>query len=128
MVCGLISAESGVIHMEVRSKTATFRAFKAIDVVGILEVLRATYPLKKMALFLDNASIHKANIMKEASEKYQVPLVFNMAYCPQYNGIEQYWGHCKRHYRAAVGQLKVDDVNGWNNQDVVLGAIEKVSD
>ena len=74
--------------MEVRTKTKLFRAFKAIDVAGLIELLRATYPLKRMAIFLDNASIHRANVVKEASAKYQVPIVFNLPYCPHLNGIE----------------------------------------
>ena len=74
--------------MEVRSKIKQFRAFKAIDIVGIIELLRASYPLKKMAIFLDNASIHRAIIVREACEKYHIPLVFNLPYCPHLNGIE----------------------------------------
>ena len=103
IVCGLISQESGVVHMDVRMKTADFRAFRAIDVVGIIELLRATYPLKRMAIFLDNASIHKARIVRDASERYQIPLVFNLPYNPHLMGLEQYWGRCKHYYRAAVG-------------------------
>ena len=68
--------------MEIRSKTKTFKAFKAMDIAGIIELLRASYPLKQMALFLDNASIHRATCVREASTIYQIPLIFNLAYCP----------------------------------------------
>ena len=106
MVCGLISKESGVVHMETRMKTQTFRAFKAIDIVGIIELLRATWPLKRMAIFLDNASIHKARIVRDASELYRIPLVFNLAYCPHLNGVEQFWGRCKARSLACSGGCK----------------------
>ena len=81
-----------------------------------------------MAIFLDNASIHRAIIVREASDRYRIPIIFNISYSPHLNGVEQYWGRVKHHYRKAVGQLKVDDVSGWINQDVVVEAMEKVSD
>ena len=74
--------------MEVRTKTKLFKAFKAIDIAGLVELLRASYPLRRMAIFLDNASIHRANIVREACEKYHVTLLFNIPYCPHLNGIE----------------------------------------
>ena len=49
---------------------------------------------------LDNASIHKTKKVKEFAKREGIPLVYNVKYSPQYNGIEEFWGCIKRCYKA----------------------------
>ena len=43
------------------------------------------------ALFLDNLSVHKTKIAKHLFEKFNITEIFNVPYCPQFNGIESYF-------------------------------------
>ena len=47
---------------------------------------------KKLAIILDNASLHKSKIIKKFLEKNQgIKLFFLPPYSPEYNPIEQVW-------------------------------------
>ena len=48
--------------MEVVKKTNVFKAFKAADLLDMLECLRDTYRQDRLAIFLDNAGIHVAGV------------------------------------------------------------------
>jgi len=53
---------------------------------------------KKTVVILDNASIHKAKIVKEKQQEWQergLFLPFIPAYCPELNLIEILWKHIK---------------------------------
>ena len=43
------------------------------------------------ALFLDNLSVHKTKEAKLLFERLNVTEIFNVPYCPQFNGIESYF-------------------------------------
>jgi hypothetical protein len=43
------------------------------------------------ALFLDNLSVHKKKDAKHLFEKINITENFNVPYCPQFNGIENYF-------------------------------------
>jgi hypothetical protein len=40
------------------------------------------------ALFLDNLSVHKSRDAKLLFEELNITEIFNVPYCPQFNGIE----------------------------------------
>ena len=56
-------------------------------------------------ILTDNASIHKTKIVKERLAELGIPLVLNVAYCPDLNGIESFWAASKRIYRAIGTQV-----------------------
>ena len=56
----------------------------------------------KFAVFWDNASMHKSDETRLVASDLDVPLVFNLPYCPMYNGIENLWVHTKAAYKTAV--------------------------
>ncbi len=60
LVCGAISSESGVVHLLIKEATKTVRGLRGPDIVKVLEAIRVQLPKKKVAVFLDNASIHRA--------------------------------------------------------------------
>ena len=43
------------------------------------------------ALFLDNLSVHKTKEAKRLFEELNITEIFNVPYCPQFNGIESYF-------------------------------------
>ena len=52
-----------------------------------------------MAVFWDNASIHRSRVVQEYLENDDFACVFNVPYAPEYNGIELLWGLTKQMYR-----------------------------
>ena len=43
------------------------------------------------ALFLDNLAVQKTKEVKLLFEKLNITEIFNVPYCPQFNGIESYF-------------------------------------
>ena len=63
---------------------------------------------KKIALFLDNCSIHTAKKVKEYLEFKKIPYVYNLPYSPRFNGIERLWAQMKMRFRDKLATLKVN--------------------
>ena len=84
---------------------------------------------KKVAVFWDNASIHKAAVVREAAEKedIDIKLCFNMPYRPDTNGIEYVWRTIKQQYRSAVEGYKARN-QFWNNQALIENLIDQYPD
>lgn len=125
-VVGAICREYGnlAIRLEHRALTAqSFRAFLA-DLVTIAKVLE---PEKKLQVFMDNASIHRARLIIDFAEESGVQLVYNVVRQPAFNGIENFWAELKRRYRQKVVLLMA---NGqlFSNSSVVMSAYNEVSD
>jgi transposase len=51
------------------------------------------------ALFLDNLSVHKTKDAKLLFEALNITEIFNVPYCPQFNGIESYFSQIKATYK-----------------------------
>lgn len=58
-------------------------------------------------VIMKNYSIHHAKMVKELIYERNINAIWNVPYCPQYNGIELYWAQTKRHFRKHVTQIKV---------------------
>ncbi len=58
------------------------------------------------ALFLDNLSVHKTKEAKLLFEELNITEIFNVPYCPQFNGIESYFFQIKATYKKLfLGQV-----------------------
>ena len=88
------------------------RSFSAPDMIEVLKAIRAeSDPKAKIALFWDNAGIHRAGVVREAaaSEEINIELVFNQPYRPDLNGIELLWRKIKDLYKKKVDWLKANN-------------------
>jgi transposase len=65
---------------------------------------------EKIALSLDNCSIHKSKKVKEYLEDMKIPYVYNLAYSPRFNGIERLWAQMKLKFRDNLAKLKMKNV------------------
>ena len=54
------------------------------------------------ALFLDNLSVHKTKEAKLLFEELNITEIFNISYCPQFNGIESYFSQIKATYKKLL--------------------------
>jgi len=68
---------------------------------------------EKIALFLDNARIHRANVVQAEAKKnsIRIPLVFNQPYRCDLQGCERYWLACKTYYRKRLAYFKANGIN-----------------
>jgi transposase len=59
---------------------------------------------RKVVIFLDNATIHKTKHLYDTAMKFKVIILFNAAYSPWLNPVEQFFRYLKMN-------LKSNDVN-----------------
>ena len=50
--------------------------------LGYLELLRDYNPKDKIAIFMDNLSVHTSNDIKKKLKELDIPCVFNVPYSP----------------------------------------------
>jgi hypothetical protein len=117
-----ISAQHGLRHAVYK-----YAAYKAVDVVEFLKRLRELDgPQAKIAVFWDNASIHKAKVTKDraADPDIDIKLIWNLPYRPDLNGIEFFWGDVKLHYRKKVLNMKATDTLVKEQEGVVQTCVQ----
>ena len=78
------------------------KAISTEQYLEFLEKLAAIYSNQRIILFLDNLNVHKTEEAREAYERLRITAVFNVAYSPQFNGIESYWSVVKYHYKRQL--------------------------
>ena len=78
------------------------------------------------ALFLDNLSVHKTRPAKLLFEELNITEIFNVPYCPQFNGIESYFAQVKATYKKLLLQHMIKDVH-LETKDLIRWSIERVS-
>ena len=88
-----ISEENGVEHWRIFEKSVNNVKFKQY-----LEELREANAGKKIALFLDNLSVHHSKKTKAVLERLEIPTIFNIVYNPETNPIEMAFSILKRKF------------------------------
>jgi hypothetical protein len=118
-VLGAISMERGLVHLMINSK----KAFIAHDVGDFLgEIKMKLGKEAKFAIFLDNASIHRADYTRNAAQLMKIPLVFNLPYRPDLMGIEFLWAHAKAAFRTHINKFRCAG-SDWSNELAARSAI-----
>ena len=62
---------------------------------------------KKIAILLDNCSVHKAKRVREFAIGKKIELVYYKPYSPQYNGIDKLWALMKQMFRKQLTYMKI---------------------
>ena len=70
--------------------------FRFIEFLG---KIRKIYGSQTVAVYLDNASFHKAKVVKEFAEKNNLELVFSPAYSPEFQPSESLIGYLKQYIK-----------------------------
>ena len=79
------------------------------DFIGFVKDLQRKNYRVKLALFMDNLQVHKANSLKELYTKLDIKPLYNIPYSPGTNPIEACFSVVKSHFkRRRLGCL----VNG----------------
>ena len=123
VVCGAISSCTGAVHFKYG-----YRSFKAPDLVEMLQQIRASVgKRKKVAVFWDNATCHRANIVTQEAKKLKIELVKNLSYRPDLNGIELAWKTAKEMYRSSIDRHKAMNTT-WDQLGLVEHIIQNIPD
>jgi len=67
---------------------------------------------KPLMVLLDNCSIHKAKKVADYFKSANIVPLWNVPYCPQYNGIELVWARAKKNFRNKVLEIKTGQADG----------------
>lgn len=100
MICAISNKK--IIHYKIVNNSADKNIF--------LEFLKNIPNITNKYLFLDNAKIHHAKIVKEYIETNNINLLFNVAYSPEFNPIENMFSKLKK---------LVKDCSDNNNLDIL---------
>ena len=120
-VIAAISEEHGLIDYIVHPKAINTEVFVAF-INQIAEKLGGG----DFALFLDNLSVHKTKDAKHLFEKLNITEIFNVPYCPQFNGIESYFSQLKVTYKKLLLKCVISDAP-YDTMGLIKQSIESVS-
>ena len=81
-----ISEDGGLIIFAIHTKAINTEVF-----VSFVKQMSEKVGGEDFALFLDNLSMHKTKDAKLLFESLNITEIFNVPYCPQFNGIESYF-------------------------------------
>jgi hypothetical protein len=121
-VLGAISQEAGCVRMFVQDT-----AFCGADIIAALEELKRFFSAEaevpqRFAVFWDNASIHKTKEVQASAKRLGIPLLYNLPYRPDLNGIELHWRRCKQRWGALIDSFRANGLDKWSP----LGTVENV--
>ena len=89
-----ISEDGGLIDFAIHPRAINTDVF-----VAFVRQLSEKLGGDDFALFLDNLSVHKTKDAKLLFEALNITEIFNVPYCPQFNGIESYFSQIKATYK-----------------------------
>ena len=118
---GAASASDGVLHYE----TKVGAGIRKEDIVPFFTKLKKYYGKHKLAVFLDNASSHKALIVKQAAADLGIVLIYDVPYRPDLNGLENVWVHVKNNYRYKKTRHLMAG-QSWDNEKLVKECIAEL--
>ena len=95
--------------------------FDQYDFMNLLYKLKLQYQEHKVAVFLDNCSIHKTEKAVTYMRENQIERIMNVVYKPQYNGIELLWAKMKQMLRARLLEKKIR--NEYFNTRIIIERI-----
>ena len=117
-----ISEEHGLIEYVVHPKAINTEVFVAF----ISQIADKLGGGVDFALFLDNMSVHKTKDAKHLFETLNITKIFNVPYCPQFNGIEKFFSQLKATYKKLLLKCVINDAP-YDTMDLIKQSIESVS-
>ena len=75
------------------------RSFNGEQFLEYLKQLHDGMTGRSYALYVDNCAIHRTVKVREWAASVGVEFVHGVPYCPQFCGIENFWGGCKREFK-----------------------------
>jgi hypothetical protein len=110
--------------MQKTTKREAQAGFNGADILKFFQELKAMTP-HPFAIFQDNASYSSTPEIQAWAVENEVPLIYNVRYRPDCNGIEGIWGWAKREYRNQVKYFRAMDMK-WDQLEVVSTIMKRV--
>jgi transposase len=120
-VIAAISEDGGLIDYMIHPKAINSEIF-----VAFIQQLSQKLGGGDFALFLDNLSVHKTKDARHIFEKLNITEIFNVPYCPQFNGIESYFAQLKANYKKLLLKCVIKDAS-YDTADLIRQSIANVS-
>ena len=113
-----ISEDGGLIDFAIHPRAINTEVF-----IAFIRQLSQKYGGGDFALFLDNLSVHKTKDAKLLFEELNITEIFNVPYCPQFNGIESYFAQVKATYKKLLLQHVISEVH-VDTMDLIKWSLE----
>jgi len=78
------------------------RSINSDSFIEFLKLLKSKNKGKRLAIFMDNLSVHKTFKVRETMRKLNMIPIYNVPYSPDYNGIESYFFLVKQIYKKTL--------------------------
>ena len=121
-VIAAISEDDGHIDYLVHPRTINTEVF----LVFVKQVAQKVN-CSDFALFLDNLNVHKTKEAKLLFESLNITEIFNVPYCPQFNGIESYFSQIKATYKKMLLKCVIEEVP-YDTVSLIKESIQSISD
>ena len=121
-VIAAISEDDGLIDYLVHPRAINTEVFLAF-----VKQVAQKVNCSDFALFLDNLNVHKTKEAKLLFEELNITEVFNVPYCPQFNGIESYFSQVKATYKKVLLQLVIKEAP-YDTVGLIKESIKSISD
>ena len=116
-----ISEDGGLIDFAIHPRAINTEVF-----VAFVRQLSDKLAGDDFALFLDNLSVHKTKDAKLLFEELNITEIFNVPYCPQFNGIESYFSQIKATYKKLFLRSVIKEAR-YDTMGLIKQSIESVS-
>ena len=107
---GSINSNNGEMIMHLNDGSF----FNSDGTIEFIKDIIAENKDKKIALFWDNASIHKSIKTKSFLVDNNIKSILNVTYQPDYKAIENVWAEAKKEFRKQLTSKKI------NNEEIKL--------
>ena len=78
-----------------------------------------------IAVLLDNCRIHDFEEFHKYCDKFDIKIIWNVKYRPDFNGIEFVWGKAKKMFRAHLDHSKANGLK-WNEEQLVEDVLKAI--
>ena len=121
-VIAAISEDDGLIDYLVHPRAINTEVFLAF-----VKQVAQKVNCSDFALFLDNLNVHKTKEAKLLFESLNITEIFNVPYCPQFNGIESYFSQIKATYKKILLKCVIEEVP-YDTVSLIKESIQSISD
>ena len=121
-VIAAISEDDGLIDYLVH-----YRAINTEVFLAFVKQVAQKVNGNDFALFLDNLNVHKTKEAKLLFESLNITEIFNVPYCPQFNGIESYFSQIKATYKKMLLKCVIEEVP-YDTVSLIKESIKSISD
>ena len=112
-----ISKENGVEHYDIYDKSVDQKKFE-----DYLDNLYIANKHDKLAIFMDNLSVHKTTSIKMKLHELGIEPIYNVPYHPDFNPVESCFSKIKNHYKRKKLHILVNDED-VDMRDLVIEAV-----